>query len=84
MRGIVEHHLIDLLLREMAPENPYEDEWRAQAGVLRRTVERHIGEEESDLFALARKTRDQAWPAGAYEIEKDRLATVMTAPSARM
>ena len=48
-----EHKVVKSLLAELAGARAADDEWQAQAKVLRENVEHHVDEEENELFDKA-------------------------------
>jgi hemerythrin-like domain-containing protein len=48
-----EHDVVKKLLRELSGARKANDEWEAQAKVLRENVEHHVEEEENELFPKA-------------------------------
>jgi len=48
-----EHDVVKKLLRELTGARTANDEWEAQAKVLRENVEHHVEEEENELFPKA-------------------------------
>lgn len=48
-----EHDVVKKLLRELSGARSANDEWEAQAKVLRENVEHHVEEEENELFPKA-------------------------------
>jgi hemerythrin-like domain-containing protein len=50
-----EHQLVKQLLAELSTMSMDDEEWSAKIMVLRENVEHHVDEEESEIFALARK-----------------------------
>ena len=50
-----EHHLVDMVLPALKAANPKSHEFGAKAKVLKELVEHHIREEESEMFAEARR-----------------------------
>ncbi|MEN3327663.1 MAG: hypothetical protein V7638_2470 [Acidobacteriota bacterium] len=48
-----EHDVVKKLLRELSRGRTANDEWEAQAKVLRENVEHHVEEEENELFEKA-------------------------------
>lgn len=54
LEGYEEHHVVDLLLREIARLAPDEERWKAKFTVVRETIEHHAEEEESEIFTAAR------------------------------
>ena len=57
--GDEEHHVICLLLNELARTDLESEEWAAKIKVLNEIVDHHVKEEESETFAAARKTFDR-------------------------
>jgi len=48
-----EHKMVKTLLTELSRSRTADDEWQAQAKVLRENVEHHVDEEENELFDKA-------------------------------
>ena len=48
-----EHKMVKTLLAELSGARTADDEWQAQAKVLRENVEHHVDEEENELFGKA-------------------------------
>jgi hypothetical protein len=67
--GRQEHHVADLLLRELSRMDMATDEWRTKAHVLGENLRHHIGEEEREMFPKARTILSTP--------QLDRLATRM-------
>jgi hemerythrin-like domain-containing protein len=60
LEGIEEHNVVDTLLGELSA-TPMDDEtWGPKAKVMAENVRHHIEEEESTMFAQARKVFDRA------------------------
>jgi iron-sulfur cluster repair protein YtfE (RIC family) len=55
LEGIEEHHVIKMLLRELAAMQVDSEQWTAKLKVLKENVEHHVEEEESDMFKGARE-----------------------------
>lgn len=53
-----EHHIVDMVLPALKAANPKSKEFKAKATVLKELVEHHIKEEESEMFAEARRLLD--------------------------
>lgn len=73
--GYEEHHVVDLLMRELSRLAPGDDKWTAKFTVLKENVEHHIEEEEGELFAKAKEIFDtmQAQKIGkAFIAEKEK------------
>ncbi|HVS82430.1 MAG TPA: hemerythrin domain-containing protein [Pyrinomonadaceae bacterium] len=81
--GLEEHHVIKLLLAELAGVAVDSEEWTAKAKVLQENVEHHVEEEETKMFKLGREvlTQEQIEDLGTrLEAEKNKVvATAATA-----
>jgi Hemerythrin HHE cation binding domain len=55
MEGLEEHHVIKLLLKELAGMGVDSEQWTAKLKVLKENVEHHVEEEEDDMFKGARE-----------------------------
>lgn len=55
IEGYEEHHVVDLLMREIARLDPSDERWKAKFSVLKETIEHHAEEEESEIFGKARE-----------------------------
>lgn len=53
LEGGAEHHVVDLIVREIERSKTGTDEWHARLKVLRESLERHMREEENLLFPRA-------------------------------
>lgn len=60
LEGIEEHNVVDNLLGELTDLSPSHETWGAKATVMRENVEHHIEEEETDMFAKARRIFEPA------------------------
>lgn len=58
LEGYQEHHVVDLLLRELEGMPPSDERWAPKLKVLTENVEHHIEEEEDDMFSKAKKIFD--------------------------
>jgi hypothetical protein len=77
--GLEEHHVIKMLLSELAGMAVYSEEWTAKAKVLQENVEHHVEEEETEMFKLGREalTREQIEDLGTrLEAEKNKVVAV--------
>lgn len=54
LEGYEEHHVVDVLMREIARLDPSDDRWKAKFSVLKENIEHHAEEEESEIFDKAR------------------------------
>ena len=70
-----EHAVVKQLLKELSRARSADDEWEAQAKVLRENVEHHVEEEENELFPKAE--------AALGEEEIDELGERMAAEKER-
>jgi hemerythrin superfamily protein len=55
LEGYEEHHVVDVLLREIARLDPGGERWKAKFTVLKENIEHHAQEEEGEIFNAARK-----------------------------
>ncbi len=59
LEGYQEHHVVDLIMKELE-ETPVDDEsWGAKAKVMKENVEHHMEEEEGEMFKQARSVFDR-------------------------
>jgi hypothetical protein len=65
LEGVEEHHVIKLLLNELAGMQVDSEQWTAKLKVLKENVEHHVEEEESEMFKGAREV-----------LSKEQLATL--------
>jgi hemerythrin superfamily protein len=56
--GLQEHHVVQVLMEEIAQAEPVGEEWVAKMAVLIENVEHHAKEEESDMFPPVRGAAD--------------------------
>jgi iron-sulfur cluster repair protein YtfE (RIC family) len=56
--GVEEHHVVDVLLGEIAGLEPATDEWTAKLTVVIENVEHHAEEEENEMFPQIRSAAD--------------------------
>ena len=60
LEGYEEHHVVDLVMKELE-DVPVDDEsWGAKAKVMKENVEHHMEEEEGEMFKQARSVFDRA------------------------
>lgn len=59
LEGYEEHHVADLLLRELIENNKGTDRWMAKLSVLKESLEHHIEEEEGTMFPDIQKILPQ-------------------------
>jgi hemerythrin superfamily protein len=55
LEGFEEHHVADMLLRELSKLSASDERWDAKFKVLKENVEHHVEEEESEIWAKARE-----------------------------
>lgn len=75
LEGYEEHHLVDVLLREMSRLSPGDDQWKAKLTVLKENVEHHVKEEEDEIFDKAQEvlSADEADELGRrFVAERDK------------
>jgi len=74
--GLEEHHVIKMLLAELAGMKVDSEEWTAKVKVLQENVEHHVEEEETKMFKLGRDvlTKEQIEDLGTQlEAEKNKI-----------
>ena len=54
LEGFQEHHVADLIVRELHAVATDDEQWGAKFKVLKENIEHHIQEEEGEMFRLAR------------------------------
>jgi hemerythrin-like domain-containing protein len=59
MEGIEEHHVAEMVQKELEKMPKGEDEWGAKMSVFKELVEHHIKEEEGKIFKSAEKVLTQ-------------------------
>ncbi|WP_300156387.1 hemerythrin domain-containing protein [Solidesulfovibrio sp.] len=55
LEGMEEHHVADLVLKELEQQPKDKDQWGAKMSVFKELVEHHVQEEESEVFKSATK-----------------------------
>jgi hemerythrin superfamily protein len=76
LEGYEEHHVADLLMREISRLAPSDEKWRAKFAVLKENVEHHVEEEEGEIWAKAREILNEAEAqqlGEAFVAEKEKL-----------
>lgn len=56
MEGLEEHHVSEMVLKELEKMPKDDDRWQAKIKVFKELVEHHIEEEEGKIFKSAKKT----------------------------
>ena len=59
LEGYQEHHVADVLVRELERLSTDDERWGAKFKVLKENIEHHIEEEEGDMFKTARSVLDR-------------------------
>jgi hemerythrin-like domain-containing protein len=54
LEGYQEHHVADVIVRELHQVATDDEQWAAKFKVLKESIEHHIGEEEGEMFRTAR------------------------------
>ena len=67
LEGFQEHHVADLVMKELHETAPSDEAWGAKFKVFKENIEHHIGEEEGPMFRGARGVlpRDELTALGA-------------------
>jgi hemerythrin superfamily protein len=76
LEGCEEHHVADLLMREISQLAPSDERWKAKFTVLKENVEHHVEEEEGEIWDKAREILDEAEAqelGEAFLAEKEKL-----------
>ncbi len=85
LEGYEEHHVVKILLGELAAMPVDTEQWTAKLKVLKENVEHHVEEEEDEMFKSARKvlSKEEIEELGArMEAEKKKqLAKAATVRS---
>jgi hemerythrin-like domain-containing protein len=59
LEGFQEHHVADLIVKELHEVAADNEQWGAKFKVLKESIEHHIGEEEGEMFRTARAVFSQ-------------------------
>jgi len=59
LEGVEEHHVSEMVFKELAKMPKGQDQWAAKLGVFKELVEHHIKEEEGAIFKTAEKVLSQ-------------------------
>ena len=54
LEGVQEHHVADVVLKELHEVRKDDEQWGAKFKVLKENIEHHIEEEEGEMFRTAR------------------------------
>lgn len=60
LEGYQEHHVADVVLKELHGLRPSDERWGAKFKVLKENIEHHIEEEEGEMFKTARSVFSRA------------------------
>ena len=60
LEGYEEHHVVDVLMKELEELEVTDESWGAKALVMKENVEHHMEEEEGEMFKTARQVFDAA------------------------
>jgi len=76
LEGLEEHHVADLILKELQAASVSEEQWGAKFKVFKENIEHHIEEEEGPMFRTARgvMSRDELVALGAQMAKMKRDA----------
>jgi hemerythrin superfamily protein len=71
LEGYEEHHVVDEIFGELEQTPPTDDTWAAKFKVARENLEHHMEEEETDMWAAARRefTEDELEAMGKRMME---------------
>ena len=83
LEGFEEHHIADVIVKELNEVAPNDEVWGAKFKVLKENIEHHIQEEEGNMFRFARGifTRDELRDLGARMLKSRR--TTASVPTRR-
>ncbi|MHB8058000.1 MAG: hemerythrin domain-containing protein [Desulfuromonadaceae bacterium] len=59
LEGVEEHHVSEMVFKELEKMPKGQDQWAAKLGVFKELVEHHIKEEEGAIFKTAEKVLSQ-------------------------
>ncbi len=72
LEGFEEHHVAELVMKEMEKLPDSEEKWSAKMKVLKELINHHIKEEEGNIFKLAEKEIDKSmFPTILEKFEKE-------------
>lgn len=77
LEGFQEHHVADVIVRELHDVAPNDEVWGAKFKVLKENIEHHIQEEEGNMFRFARGifSREELRDLGARMLKNRRTAS---------
>jgi hemerythrin-like domain-containing protein len=71
-----EHHVVDMVLPALKAANPKSHEFEAKAKVLKDLIEHHVKEEETEMFAAARKVFEEEQLRELGDLMQSRRETI--------
>lgn len=80
LEGVEEHHVSEMVLKELETMPKDKDQWGAKMSVFKELVEHHIEEEESKVFKSAEKVFDDDEfqnIKSKFVQEKERISKIM-------
>jgi hemerythrin-like domain-containing protein len=86
LEGYQEHHVADLVVKELQQLPPSDERWGAKLKVLKENIEHHIKEEEGEMFKTARSVlgREQLEEIGAQmQALREEALKEKTSPKSR-
>jgi hypothetical protein len=77
LEGFEEHHIADVIVKELHEVAPQDEVWAAKFKVLKENIEHHIQEEEGNMFRFARGifSRDELRALGARMLKSRRTTS---------
>ena len=77
LEGFEEHHIADVIVKELQEVAPNDEVWGAKFKVLKENIEHHIQEEEGNMFRFARGifSREELRDLGSRMLKSRRTAT---------
>jgi hemerythrin-like domain-containing protein len=83
LEGYEEHHVVDLIMDEIAGEPVTDETWAAKVKVMQENLEHHIEEEEEKMFPQARKLfEDEDLEKLGEQVEQRKRQEQMQPPKA--
>ncbi len=71
LEAMEEHHVAELVLKELEKGDKQGDEWLAKMKVFSELVDHHIEEEEKEVFKVTQKVLDEKQISAIYEQFQD-------------
>jgi len=77
LKGVEEHHVNEMVFKELEKTPKGEDQWGAKMSVFKGLVEHHVKEEEGKIFKTAEKALgEDEFPNIMKQFEQDRLGRI--------